>query len=259
MTTATVEATPVWRLAVASFLPLAKRDRALRAWIPRLPLILLLVVQAVLSLRLSNTAHGDEALYINAGIDYFDHWAHGTTIQTFGDYFSGAPVAFPVLAAVLNWIGGLWLVRIAGLLVMIGATLCVYAVTRHLWGSHAGVAASWTFVLAGPVVFLGKFATFDPWTVGFLAAALWLGVVRVGYASAALAGLSLAAAVAFKYTGMVFVPIVVAVIALTPRHGRGRPMVRAGVALLLAAGTLGVLYLLFGTAVVTVQVLGCVS
>src|SRR5690348_18408478 len=87
-------------LALAA-LALARKHRHVRdpSWRQRLtflarepwPLLGVLAVQAGLSLRLvwSNTAFGDEALYLWSGHVEWAHWLHGTPVTDFAAYFSG--------------------------------------------------------------------------------------------------------------------------------------------------------------------------
>ena len=63
----------LWRAAAASFLPVPTRPRADR-WLRRLPLGMILALQAALSLRLSNSAFQDEALYIHTGRLLLNSW-----------------------------------------------------------------------------------------------------------------------------------------------------------------------------------------
>ena len=96
----------------------ARQDRQSRTATLRvpaaLPLLAVLVVQAVLSLRLvrADTAFQDEALYLWAGHLQWAHWLHGTPIPPFPAYFSGAPVLYPALAAVADNLGGLTAARV---------------------------------------------------------------------------------------------------------------------------------------------------
>ena len=64
---------------------------------PGLPLLAVLVVQALLSVRLlgADTAFMDEAAYLWAGHLEWAHWLHGAAIPSFSSYFSGAPVHVP--------------------------------------------------------------------------------------------------------------------------------------------------------------------
>jgi hypothetical protein len=247
--TATVEhqsrRPPLWELAVVSFVPPARRSEA-SAWVRRLPLTLLVLLQVGLSARLSNTAFQDEATYVATGRAYLNAWFAGQPApRGLGDYLSGFPVLYPVVAGLLNSAGGLWLVRAFSLVLMIAAMLCLRGTVRHLWGERCGNLAALAFVLVGPVIFLGWFATFDAACVTALSAAIWVGVTRCSYGSAAMAGLLLALAGLLKYTGAAFIPIVVGVM-LASAH---RPISRAVVAGAVSSGVLASLYLLCGSSV----------
>ncbi len=232
-------------IALTSFVPPDMRGRAI-AWVQWMPITAIVLLQVGLSVRLSNTAFQDEALYILAGRDYLDNWFSGAPVdQAYGDYFSGVPVLYPVVAGALDHIGGLLLVRAFSLLLMVGAMLCVRATSQHMWGERAATLTALAFVLVGPVMFVGWFATFDAACIAAIAAALWLGVTHRSYTSAVLAGLALALAGLLKYTGVAFIPIVLAVIVATAH----RRVTRAATAGAVATGTLGLLYLLFGGSV----------
>jgi hypothetical protein len=236
---------PLWKLAITSFVPPAKRPEA-AVWIGRLPLALLVLLQVWLSMRLSNTAFEDEALYALTGHAYLGNWFAGQPLQQdYGDYLSGVPVLYPVVAGALDLVGGLWLVRVFSLLLMVGAMLSLRATARHLWGSRCGNLVALAFVLVGPVMFVGWLATFDAACVAALSAAIWLGVTRRSYSSAASVGLLLALAALLKYTGVAFAPIVLVLMVATAH----RRIARAALAGAVSATTLASLYLLFGSSV----------
>lgn len=203
---------PVWRLAVASFLPARSRLRADR-WIAQIPLVVILVFQAVLSLRLDNSTHSDEGLYLTTG-----HWIRsGTEVYSQPEtFFSGVPALYPVFASFLDSIGGLELVRAFAALCMISATLAVYWTTSHLFphspGRRASLLAALVFALSAPVIFLGNLATFDAPSFACLAWAMALAVWassndRSVWWGALIGGL-VAFAVLLKYSSMVDVPFV---------------------------------------------------
>jgi putative flippase GtrA len=201
------------------------------------PLLGVLAVQAGLSLRLvwSNTAYTDEALYIWAGHMEWDHWLHGTNIAQFGfpGYFSGAPVIYPPMAALLDSIGGLTAARLLSLVFMMGATILLWSATRRLYGRRAALAACGLFVAAGGQQDLSAFATYDAMAVLCLAVAFWLGIRASRSLSAARWGLYvgcaliLALANAAKYASGLWDPIVIAAAATATWQARGR--VRSGV------------------------------
>src|SRR6201986_2970848 len=179
------------------------RARSARWW----PLLVVLAVQAVLSLRLvwSATAFQDEALYLRAGHLEWAHWLHHAPIPRFPAYLSGAPVLYPPLAAAADSLGGLAAARLLSLCLMLGVTGLLWATTARLYGQRAALLASGLFAtLAGPQ-FLGAFATFDAMALFLLTLAAWLGVraadypFRIRTALLVAAGIILAAANATKY------------------------------------------------------------
>ena len=95
-----------------------------------LPLVAILTIQAVLSARLlgSNTAFGDEALYLDAGRLEWAHWLHGQAIPPFQTWFSGSPAIYPPVGALADGLGGLTGARLLSLVFMLGATAL-------LWGT----------------------------------------------------------------------------------------------------------------------------
>lgn len=236
---------PVWRLAVASFLPVSSRVRADR-WIARLPLALIMVFQAVASLRLDNSTHSDEGLYLTTG-----HWIRsGEEVYSQPEtFFSGAPSLYPVFASFLDSIGGLELARAFSGLCMVSATLAVYWTTSHLFphspGRRASLFAAVVFALSAPVLFLGNLATFDAPSFACLAWAMALAV----WASSndrsiwwgSLIGALAALAVLLKYSSMVDVPFVLMLMLVVwkPSARPVRTMLRgilAGTTVLLVLG-----------------------
>lgn len=210
---------PAWNEAVSQALPSRFQAESTPRWVARGPLLALLALLAVLSLRLSNTAFIDEALYINAGHDYITHWLTGDGVEAYGDSFSGLPFAYPVLAAFLDTLGGLQLVRGFSLLCVLAATIFVYRAMAALGYRREGVLAAALFALTGPVVFVGALATFDALVLALLSAAFWTGV-RKGWASAAATGVILGLVPVLKYTGAIFIPVVLAVVLLTSERRR---------------------------------------
>jgi hypothetical protein len=238
---------PVWHMAVESFLPPRLR-RAADAFIARLPIIAILLIQAGVTLRLSNTAFEDEGLYIDAGHDYIAGMVHGVPLPIdYGSFFSGVPTVYPVWAAMLDYVGGLELVRAFSLACMMIASLCIWAVGKHLWGSKTGLFGAFLFVATGPVQFVGDFATFDAPCLGCLAVVMWLGVTKRSYWLSLPMGLLLGLAVALKYTGAIFVPIVLAIVFLA-RPDR-RQLIRTVLSSVALAGFVVSLYLLLGSSI----------
>ena len=202
------------------------------AW---LPLLAVLGVQALLSLRLvkADTAFQDEALYLWAGHREIAHLLHGTPIPPFPAYFSGAPVIYPPIGAMADNIGGLAGARILSLMFMLGTTALLWSVARRVFGPVAGFFASALFAVLGPTLHLGAFATFDAMALFLLALATWC-VVRAGERRDATAwmvtgGIVLALANATSYATTIF-DVVVVVLALTlayPQPGGKQALSRA--------------------------------
>ena len=209
----------------------------------RLPLIVILIVQAALSLRLvtSNTAFTDEALYLWAGRLEWSHWLHGTPVPAFASYFSGAPVLYPPLGALANSLGGLTGARILSLCFMLAATVLLHGVTRRVFDRQSAAFAAALFAGLGSAQFLGAFATYDAMALVLLAAAAWLGMRAASCRTTAgrlalilLAVAALVTADAAKYAAALFDPVVL--VAIAGFHWRERGW-RGGITTgLLAAG-----------------------
>jgi 4-amino-4-deoxy-L-arabinose transferase-like glycosyltransferase len=188
----------------------------------RLPLLAVLALQAVLALRLHNTAFEDEALYLYAGhheIAWLLH--HSSTFDNYSTYFSGAPFLYPVLGAAADGVFGLEGARLLSLLFMLGATCCVWGVTRRLYGRPAAACAAALFAVAAPTLFLSRLATYDPMSLFLLSLSLWI-VVATARRMAPLVLLAVppaVLAVGTKYAGLLFVPTIVLVAVFAGRYG----------------------------------------
>jgi len=215
------------------------------------PLVAVLVVQAVLSVRLvgADTAFQDEAAYLWAGHLEWAHWLHGVPVPPFQAYFSGAPVIYPPVGALADSVGGLAGARVLSLVFMLGATALVWATAGRLFGRRAAFFAAALFAVLGPTLHLGSFATYDGLSVFLVGLAAWC-VVRAGERLDATgwmvaAGVALAVANAAAYSSALFDPVVIAIAVLTafPRPGRRAALARGAtlltvLAALLLAGTL---------------------
>jgi hypothetical protein len=195
----------------------ARKPLSRRAWISRAMLAAILLVQAALSLRMHNTAFEDEALYLYSGHMEIVHWLHHVSQQ--GDYastFSGAPVLYPVLAALADAVGGLAAARHISLLAMLATTVLLYALTRRLFNERIALCAAALFAVTESAVFLGNLATYDAPTILLLALATWI-VVRTAswrWPAYLLAAPITALAVGTKYAALLFVPTVIVLTAL---------------------------------------------
>ena len=207
------------------------------------PLMCVLAVQAVLSLRLvwSNTAFQDEALYLWAGRMEWSRLAHGTPIPAFPTYFSGAPVMYPPLGAVTYSIGGLAGARLLSLCFMLGTTALLWSTASRLFCNKAGFFAAALFAVFGPTLKLGAFATFDAMSLFLIALATWC-VVRAGWRRDATRWM-LAATCALvlsnvtTYSSGLFDPVVVALAFLVAIPLPGGKLAKARAVEMLTYGT----------------------
>jgi 4-amino-4-deoxy-L-arabinose transferase-like glycosyltransferase len=198
---------------------------ARRTWISRAVLALILVVQAALSLRLRNTAFGNEALYLYAGHLEIAHLLHGAPLQgTYASYFPGAPVLYPVLGAVADGLGGLAAARAVSLVAMLATTALLYAMTRRLFNERVALCAAGLFGVTEGAIFAGRLATNDAPSLCLLALASWIVVRTASWRwrayllAAPVAGL----AVATGYWALLYLPTIalLAGLAAYPYLGR---------------------------------------
>lgn len=239
----TIDPRPTWRAAAESFLPPAKRAGADR-YVRHLPIALILIVQAVSALRLSGTAFQDEALYIYTGAWIMQSWTDPNIVvytnpETF---FSGAPTLYPILAALLDQLGGLTLARMFSTACMLSATVAVYWSTNMLFEHHprprtAGFFSAFVFALSAPVIFLSNFATFDAPSFALIAWAaalsIWSSKRNRSVLWGAVIGVLCSLAVLVKYSSAIDVPFVLLltlVVAWAVRSTRGRSIARGAVA-----------------------------
>lgn len=212
------------------------------------PLLAVLTVQAVLSLRLvwTNTASTDEALYLWAGHLEWAHWLHGTRLPLLPTYFSGAPAIYPPAGALADSVGGLAAARMLSLCFMLGATALLWGTTSRLYGRLAGFFAIALWAFLGPTLKLGAYATFDAMSLFLVALAAWCATARradedaTGWVFAGAVALALANAT--KYASTIFDPVVIllAVFAAWP-YSPSKAALRRGV--LLTTCAFGLLYL----------------
>jgi hypothetical protein len=203
------------------------------------PLLGVLAVQAGLSIRLiwSNTAFSDEALYLWAGRLEWQNWLHGTPIPDFPTYFSGAPVIYPPLGALMDALGGLTAARALSLAFMLVSTILLYDASRRIFGRPAALFAASLFAGLAATQYLGAFATYDAMALMLLALATWLAVRgaerRSQVATILLFSCSsviLVLADATKYAAGLFDPIVIAIAVVAALRGGWRLAVMAGTA-----------------------------
>ena len=194
--------------------------------ISRLILLAILSLQAVLSLRLRNTAFEDESLYLYAGHMELQHLLHGAALQGQllvvllrlpGAVPGGRPRPWTRWAA--------WpLARALSLVEMLATT--VAALLAHPAAVQRADRAVRGGALRGTesAVFLGNFATYDATCLFLLALAAWIMVRTAAFRWPVflLAALPAALAVGVKYAGLLFVPTIAVLPALAGWPERGR-------------------------------------
>lgn len=252
-----------WQDVLLSFAPPARRTSRAKARLTALRLPLILVLQAALTWRLNDIVNDDEALYLHGGYVAIAHLLHGgaqnaALLRGYGSYFSGAPNAYPVVAAFLTSVGGLVLVRFFSLCCMLAATVCVYKIGRNLFNENVGLLASLIFALSGSVQFIGKLATYDAPCLVLIAIATALAITtQRPIVTAPMIGALLAVASVTKYTALAVVPFVLLITFLTTLTAEGRhwrrnfpkAVLRGFAAALVFAGLLLVGYHLWGSGI----------
>jgi Dolichyl-phosphate-mannose-protein mannosyltransferase len=196
-----------------------------RTMVSRLALLGICCLQALMSLRLQNTAFEDEALYLYAGHMELEHLLHGAALQgSYASYFSGAPVLYPVVAAALNAVGGLALARALSLVEMLAVTAILYSFARFLFNERVALCSAALFSVCESAIFLGHLATFDATCVFLLASATWIVVRWSGcrWPVFLLAAPLVALAVAVKYAGGLFLPTIAVLPAIAGWQAHGR-------------------------------------
>ncbi|GAA4579052.1 DUF3824 domain-containing protein [Planotetraspora phitsanulokensis] len=226
----------------ASVVPEVDRAGHRRAWVYRAVLALIMVVQALLSVRLNNTAFMDEALYIYAGHEEFAHIFHGAWITTtYSSNFSGSPALYPVLAGAMDSLHGLTGARALSLFFMLACTGFLYLLTRRLFNERAGLFAAVLFAASQSTIILGWFATFDSAALFLLAFAAWV-VVRTDRANpfaVLFAAPILVLAFFTKYAAGLFIPTVVVLAVIVAWPHRGARALWRGVLLSAGVGAIG--------------------
>lgn len=194
---------------------------AAQSWMRWIPLAIILCGQAVLTARLIHvsTASGDEGRYIYAGHQLIHEIFHGGGSPYYETYFSGAPVIYPVLAAMADHVGGIVAVRLMSMSFMLSATGLLYGAGKRLFGYWPGVAAAGLFAGLGLSEDLGALATHDALALMLTAASAYCAV-RTSEDEPhpnrwlVLVPVMLLFANSAKYATLVFDPVVIGIAAL---------------------------------------------
>lgn len=212
-----------------------------------LPLIL--VFQALLSwMLLRNTAFQDEALYLFAGREIIYGWLGQPHFPVTWAYFlSGYAYFYPVIGGALAMLGGVELARMFSLLCMMVVNVCVYYVTKRFFDHSSAILAVALFAFQGPVLFIGRLATYDSLCLVLLALAIVLALhVSIARRPWAILGIGplLVLAILAKFAGLLFLPILLAMLIWCSLESQGwrKMLVRLGMALCSLALTSVVAY-----------------
>lgn len=196
-----------------------------RSWVSRAVLLAILILQAVLSLRMHNTAFEDEALFLYSGHLEIAHLLHGAALQgTYASYFPGVPVLYPVLGAAADGLGGLAAARALSLAEMLATTALLYTLTRRLFNERVALCAALMFAVSEGAILLGRLATNDASALLLLALASWIVVRTASWRPRAylLAAPVAALAVATDYWTLLYLPAVALLAGLAAQPYRGR-------------------------------------
>jgi hypothetical protein len=207
---------PRWHRAVAGLLPTRWQVKAADGLIARLPLGGLLAAYAVLGLVPGNSASSDEVGFIEAGRSQL----RDGLFATVGDPVSarGPLSAYPVLAAFLDGLGGLVLVRVASLLAMLATMVVLHATVSRTTGSpRTALLAAASFAFAAGAVFAGAIGTPDALRVLALAVTIRGLVAGRGAVAAVLAAVALVFALSLDAGTVLLLPAVALLVALLRR------------------------------------------
>jgi len=201
------------------------RTRPYTAILPKVlaaaPVLIILAAQAFLTVRMLTWAYasGDEGRYIYAGHQLIYEFWHGGGSPYFETSFSGAPVIFPVIAAMADHMGGLAAVRTLSLTFMLVATFMLFLGTRRLFGYLPAVVAAAIFAGVGLTQDIGALGTYDAMSTMWVTVAAYCAVrtgVMERHPVAWLFSVPVALflANATKYVTVLFDPVVIALAAL---------------------------------------------
>jgi hypothetical protein len=178
------------------------------------PLTAILASQIAFSLSLvwSNTAFGDEALYLWQGRLEWAHWLHSAPLPPNFNRDSGALQIYPLLGSAASAVGGLAAARILSLCLMLLTTVLLYLIGARVFGARTAVLGSALWALSEPVLRLA-FATYDPLACMLMVLSMWLAVqaaVRLKRGELiALSALALALGIVTAVAFAIYLPLTV--------------------------------------------------
>jgi 4-amino-4-deoxy-L-arabinose transferase-like glycosyltransferase len=169
-----------------------------------------------------------------------------------GVYFSGAPGMYPLLAANLDNLGGLFAVRLFSLIMVLVATVCVFLTSRFLFGDRTGVLSAFVFATTSSVIYVSHLAVFDATILMLLSLSVLIAIV--GGKRKGLSLLSCGSLVALftlmfftKYASVAYAPIILLLaVAVGWSEFRFKVTIKALGVLAVTSGTIWGLWSLWG-------------
>ncbi|MFF4272973.1 glycosyltransferase family 39 protein [Streptomyces sp. NPDC001536] len=204
-----------------------------RRWIGRILLLGVLAMQALLSLRLSDSASPEEAVNLVVGRQQYDHLLDGTAVTTdLVDRVPGSASLYPALAGAADHLGGLTAVRLLSLVFTLIGTALLYSVTRRMFNERVAASAAAAYAVLQSTVVVGYYASPDALALMLVAFAAWI-VLYTDRAPvfAVLAAAPVAAlAAAVNHTAVLVLPtlLLLAVHTAWPYKGPAQGILRGG-------------------------------
>jgi hypothetical protein len=207
---------PRWHRAVAGLLPAQWQGTRADGLIAGLPLGGVLAAYGVLALLPGNSASTDEVAYVDAGRAQLLHGLFATIDDPVSARAPFSP--YPVLAALLDGLGGLVLLRLASILAMLATIAVLHAtVSRPTGSSRAALLAAASLAFAAGAVFAGATGTPDAFRALALAAVIHGLVAGCGTRPAVLAAVAVVFAVSLDASTVLMLPAIALLVALLRR------------------------------------------
>ncbi|MFE3855979.1 glycosyltransferase family 39 protein [Streptomyces griseorubiginosus] len=210
-----------------------------RRWIGRILLLGVLAMQALLSLRLGDSASAEESINLVVGRQEYAHLVDGTAVTTdLVDRVPGAASLYPVLAGAADELHGLAGARLLSLLFALVATTLLYSLTRRMFNERVASSGAAAYAVLQSTVVTGYYASPDALALMLVALAAWIVVYTDRTpALAVLAAAPVAAlAAAVNHTAVLVLPtlLLLAVHTAWPYKGPAKGILRG---VLLGIGT----------------------
>jgi hypothetical protein len=197
----------------------AEREHDIRRMLTQwLPLMLILTVQAVYTIRLIPVGYlgNDEARYVVAGHVLLHELFRSVGSPYYETFFSGAPDFYSPLAAIADYVGGIVAVRLLSMCFTLTATYLLFRTSERLIGYVGALCSAGLFAGLGMTQAVGRNTIYDAMAFMIVALAGYCAVrARDGGAKwLLLVPLTLFAAYFAKYMTILFDPAVIALASL---------------------------------------------